>query len=119
MRTSRSDISGTAVFVQVISKYRPEVEDPLDADALARDMNGLRSAGDKKVSPAMIKSWMSHYRSKHLPCVDLRWADSSKRGPESGSTTNQMWRQASNQEIVDDLVRPPTVFVTMHSRALY
>ena len=96
MRTSRSDISDTAVLVQVISKYHPE-DDPLDAEALARDMNELRSDGDKKVTPAMIKTWMSHYRSKHLPCVDLRWADSSKRGPESGSTLNQRWRQASNR----------------------
>ena len=118
MRASRSDISDTAVLVQVISKYHPE-DDPLDAVRLAHDMNALRSGGDKNVTPAMVKTWMSHNKSKHLPDVDLRWADSSKRGPESGSTQNLMWKQASPQEIVDDLVRPPTVFVTMHSRALY
>ena len=100
-----------------MSKYHPE-DDPLDAVRLAHDMNELRSDSDKNVTPAMIKTWMSNNKSKHLPDVNLRWADSSKRGPAS-STMNQMWRQASNQEIVDDLVRPPTVFVTMHSRALY
>ena len=105
------------MLVQVISEYHPE--DPLDAEQLARDMNKLRSVGDKMVTPAMIKSWMSNNKSKHLQGVDLRWADRSKRGAKSGSTQNKRWRHVSNQEIVDDLVRPPTVFVTMHSRALY
>ena len=118
MRTSRSDISDTAVLVQVISQYHPE-DDPLDADRLAHDMNELRSDSDKNVTPAMIKTWMSDNKSKHLPGVDLRWADSSKCGAKSGSTQNQRWRHVSDRQIVDDLVRPPTVFVTMHSRALY
>ena len=118
MRTSRSDISDTAVLVQVISKYRPE-DDPLDAVRLARDMNELRSDSDKNVTPAMIKCWMSDNKSKHLPGVDLRWADSSKCGVKSGSTKNQRWRHVSNRQIVNELVRPPTAFVTMHWHALY
>ena len=118
MRTSRSDISDTAVLVQVISQYRPE-DGPLDAVRLARDMNELRSDSDKNVTPAMVKSWMSDNKSKHLPDVDLCWADSSKCGAKSGSTKNQRWRHVSNRQIVEELVRPPTAFVTMHWHALY
>ena len=106
------------MLVQVISQYRPE-DDPLDAVRLARDMNELRSDSDKNVTPAMIKTWMSHNKSKHLPGVELRWADSSKGGAKSGSTQNKRWKHLSIQEIVDDLVRPPTAFVTMHWHALY
>ena len=63
--------------------------------------------------------WMSMYKTRRLLSVDLRWADSQQRGPPSGSTQNQRWRWASNHEIVDELVRPLTVFVTIHSRESY